>query len=225
MPSSESAYPNTPQAFLTYTCPKLEDAFMRQGEEGTRRTIDELFQVSCETTGLTPDALLARLSFDPNNKDDDMIQSLFGVMRTITMLRDLGFTDIMPLPASKTQKEADLVAKRDEALYVVEVFRANERQWRYPGYKCEDYIATRYTNEKKFQLEATMARYGCPKAIVAIVFDSISKALLENSDIQEVVETVHLRTGSPPDTHFLLFTGTQSSPYSGNDVAVSPPLI
>jgi len=216
-------FPNTPSAFLTYTCPKLEDSFTRQGEEQIRRTIDQLFKVVCEITSLRPDALLAQLSFDPNNKDEDMFQSLFGVMRTITTLHRLGFSEIRPLPASKTRKEADLIAQRDGVTYAVEVFRANERTWRYPGYKCEDHIATRYTNEKKPQLEATMRNWGCSKSMAAIVFDSDSKALLEKPDIQEIVESVYYQVGCPANTHFLLFTGTQT-PYSGDDVAVWPPL-
>jgi len=144
-------------------------------------------------------------------------------MRTITTLRNLGFTEITPLPPSNAHKEADLVATRNGTSYAVEVFRANERTWRYPGYKCEEYIAARYGKEKKAQLDATMARHKCRKAIVAVVFDSDSKALLDGSDIQNIVETVYYRTGSPNNTHFLLFTGMQT-PYYGDDVTVWPPL-
>ncbi len=224
MPINPDDYPNTPQALLSYTCDRLDKAFKKQGKEQTRRYIDKLFEVVCGITGLAPDDLLVRLSFDPKNRDDDMIQSLFGVMRTITTLRDQGFIKITPLPASKAQKEADLIAERDGLTYAVEVFRANERTWRFPGYKCEDYIATRYKKEKKAQLDATMAKYGCAKAIVAIVFDSDSKALLDGSEIQNVVEDVFYQTGTPDNTHFLLFTGTQT-PGMGDDVAIWPPIV
>lgn len=116
-----------------------------------------------------------------------------------------------------------MIAEKDGLTYAVEVFRANERTWRFPGYKCEDYIATRYKKEKKAQLDATMAKHGCAKAIVAIVFDSDSKALLDEPDIQNVVEDVFYRTGTPDDTHFLLFTGTQTLGM-GDEVAIWPPI-
>ena len=223
MSMNPSDYPWTPKALTTYTCPKLEQAFRKQGEDTTRRLVDQLFEVVCQITDLLPDALLARLGFDPNNRDDDNIQSLFGVMRTITTLRNLGFTGLAPLPPNSAHKEADLMATRNGTSYAVEVFRANERTWRFPGYKCEEYIAARYEKEKKAQLDATMARHKCTKAIVAIVFDSDSKALLDDSEIQDIVTTVYNRTGAPDNTHFLLFTGVQT-PGSGDDVAVWPPL-
>jgi hypothetical protein len=224
MATNPADYPNTPQALVSYACDTLDKAFKKQGEEQTRESIDKLFEVVCGITGLTPDNLLAQLSFDAKNKDDDMIQSLFGVMRGITTLRNFGFTNITPLPAGKTQKEADLMAKKNGVPYAIEVFRANERTWRYPGYKCEDYIATRYTKEKKAQLDATMKTYGCTKAIVIIVFDSDSKALLEQSEINGIVETAYYQAGAPDNTHFLLFTGTQT-PGFGDDVAVWPPIV
>lgn len=187
-------FPWTPRTLTTYTCSKLEEAFRTQGEEKTRRAIDQLFQVVCQITDLSPDALLTQLGFDPNNRDDDTVQSLFGVMRTVTTLRNLDFTEIIPLPPSNTHKEADLVARKNGMSYAVEVFRANERKWRYPGYKCEGYIVARYKKEKKAQLDATMARLKCTKSIVAVVFDSDSKALLDGSEIQSIVETVYYRT-------------------------------
>ncbi|MBM4124280.1 MAG: hypothetical protein FJ246_04905 [Nitrospira sp.] len=85
------------------------------------------------------------------------------------------------------------------------------------------YIDKLYKKEKKAQLDTTMAKHGCAKAIVAIVFDSDSKALLDEPDIQNVVEDVFYRTGTPDDTHFLLFTGTQTLGM-GDEVAIWPPI-
>jgi len=42
----------------------------------------------------------------------------------------------------------------------------------------EEYIGKRYREDKKAQLEATISNYGCSKAILVVVFDSESKALL-----------------------------------------------
>jgi hypothetical protein len=105
-------YPWTPSALIAYACPKLEEAFRKQGEETTRHAINQLFEVACQITGLSPDVLLAQLGFDSDSKDDDSIQSLFEVMHTITTLQNLGFTAITPLPPNSAHKEADLMAQR-----------------------------------------------------------------------------------------------------------------
>lgn len=217
------SYSHTPRSLLVYTCVPLQEAFARQGEEFTRRAIDALFQRACENTGHNRDELLSLLSFDSSNQDADMLQSMFAVMRTINILDDIGFKGIKPLPATKIRKEADLLASWTDELFAIEVFRANERTWRFPGYKCEEYIARRFTDEKKFQLEATVTKYDCNKSLLVIVFDSDSKALLETRELEEVVWQAYVASGLPVKTHFLLFTGTQT-PGVGNDYAIWPPL-
>lgn len=223
MNDAPQPYPNTPKALLGYTCSPLQEAFARQGEDFTRRAIDDLFQRACEITGLNPEALLSLLSFDPNNQDADMLQSMFAVMRTIAILDKTGFTDIRPLAATKARKEADLLARSTDELFAVEVFRTNERTWRFPGYKCEEYIARRFKEEKTLQLEATAKTYGCHKSLVVIVFDSDSKALLESRDLEEIVSDAYIASGLPDTTHFLIFTGTET-PGLGDDYAIWPPL-
>jgi len=65
----------TPKTLTNYACPKLEEAFRKQGEEKTRRAINQLFQVVCQITNLSPDALLTQLGFDLNK--EDLINSQF----------------------------------------------------------------------------------------------------------------------------------------------------
>jgi hypothetical protein len=95
--------------------------------------IDKLFEIVSGITQMQPVALLPCLGFDPKNQSHDSLQSLFGVMRSVTMLHNLGFIDITPLPPRQDRKEADLLAKRQDDLFAVEVFRANEDRWRYPS--------------------------------------------------------------------------------------------
>lgn len=105
-------YPHIPQQLLEYRSLKLVEAFNHQGEAKTWRAIDDQFRIVSEITRLKPDDLLLRLGFDARNLDRYSLQSLFGVMRTVVTLRNLGFVAITPLPPRQDRKEADLLAKR-----------------------------------------------------------------------------------------------------------------
>lgn len=218
-------YPHIPQQLLDYRSQKLLEAFTHQGEVNTWSAIDELFQIVSEITQMQPVDLLPCLGFDPNNRDRDSLQSLFGVMRTVVTLRNLGFVEITPLPPRQDRKEADLLAKRQDDLFAVEVFRANEDQWRYPGYNLEEYIGRRFVKDKKAQLAATISSYGCSKAILVVVFDSESKALLSKSEFQEAAELSFAAMGFPDETHLIMFTGKSDALTGEDDLAIFPELL
>jgi hypothetical protein len=218
-------YPHIPKQLLEYRSLKLVETFTRQGEVNTWLAIDELFQIVSEITQMQPVDLLPCLGFDPHNRDRDSLQSLFGVMRTVVTLRNLGFVEITPLPPRQDRKEADLLAKRQDDLFAVEVFRANEVEWRYPGYNLEEYIGRRFVKDKKAQLEATISSHGCSKAILVVVFDSESKALLSKSELQEAVEHSFVTMGFPDNTHLVMFTGMSDAATGEDDVAIFPELL
>jgi|CXWL01.1.fsa_nt_gi hypothetical protein len=215
-------YPHIPQQLLEYRSPKLVEVFNHQGEAKTWQAIDDLFRIVSEITLLKPDDLLPRLAFDAKNLDRYSLQSLLGVMRTVVTLQNLGFVEITPLPPRQDRKEADLLAKRKGDLFAVEVFRANEDRWRYPGYNLEEYIGRRFVEDKKPQLEATMSSYGCSKAILVVVFDSESKALLSKSELQVAAECSYISMDFPDKTHLIMFTGVSDAVTGEDDLAIFP---
>ena len=224
-PTISPEYPHIPQQLLGYRSQKLLETFNHQGEVKTWRAIDELFRIVSEITLMKPVDLLPRLGFDANNLDRYSLQSLFGVMRTVVTLRNLDFVEITPLPPRQDRKETDLLAKRQGDLFAVEVFRANEDRWRYPGYNLEEYIGKRFVKDKKAQLEATISSHGCSKAILVVVFDSESKALLSKSELQEAAEHSFIAMGFPDKTHLIMFTGMSDAVTGEDDLAIFPELL
>lgn len=223
-PMMSAEYPHIPPQLLEYRSAKLIEAFNYQGEAKTWSAIDELFRIVSEITLIKPLDLLSRLGFDAKNVDRYSLQSLFGVMRTVVTLRNLGFTDITPLPPRQDRKEADLLARRNGELIAVEVFRANEDRPRYPGNNLEEYIAKRFTMDKKAQLDATVSYHNCARAILAVVFDSKLKALLYEAEWQQSAEDAFIAMGLPDRTHLLIFTGLADSATGEDEWAIYPDL-
>lgn len=224
-PTMSLEYPHIPQQLLDYRSQKLLEAFTHQGEVETWRAIDDLFRIVSEITLMKPVDLLPELGFDVSNLDPYSLQSLFGVMRTVVTLRNLGFVEITLLPPRQDRKESDLLAKRQGYLFAVEVFRANEDRWRYPGYNLEEYIGRRFVEHKKAQLEATISSHGCSKAILVVVFDSESKALLSKSELQGAAEQSFMAMGFPDKTHLIMFTGMSDAVTGEDDLAIFPELL
>lgn len=97
-------------------------------------------------------------------------------------------------------------------------------RWRYPGYKFEEFIGRRFRESKQAQLEATITNHGCSKAILVVVFDSKSKALLSKAELQEAARNAFVAMGFPEKTHLVMFTGV-SDPVTGeDDLAIYPAL-
>ena len=119
-------FSHIPQRVRNYQSEKLIEVINERGAAAIWTEIDTLFQNVSAITGLDSEALLSQLGFDEKNQDRNCLQSLFGVMRTIVTVRNLGFTAIKPLPLRQDRKEADLLATRNNELFAVEVFRANE---------------------------------------------------------------------------------------------------
>lgn len=227
-PSGES-YPHIPQKLLRYESSRLTEALQTQGEHRTWQAIDALFSIGSNIVGMNSDSLLERLGFDEKNVDSNNLQSMFGVVRAITVLHKLRFVDIQPLPPSRERKEADLIAVLNGQQFAAEVFRSNETTWRYPGHSnpshnLERYIASRYINEKRHQIAATMTTHRCNKALLAVVFDSPSTALLSQAELLEAIQNAFGLMGSPERTHILIFTGFLDVATRDDERAIYPPL-
>jgi hypothetical protein len=231
-----SKYPSIPSKFWSYYQTLREKrkshpllaAMSHQGDKKPLDAVNELFEVTCRNTGLK-EKLFVNLGFDENNLDNNHLQSIFGVMRTINTLSDLGFERVNPLPPRKSQREADLLAVYINKRFAVEVFRSNEVSYRFPDHSnkannLQSYIAQRYS-EKRSQLDATMKNHQCNKALLAVVVDSQpAKALVTGAEWEDVTETTYKLMGSPSKTHLLLFTGMKNY-FSGKDeYAIYPPL-
>src|SRR2546422_10466614 len=112
-----TAFPAIPPAIWAYfqdlqgmkSSHPLLKAIRRQGERQTWTGIDELFRITSETTGLRPEDLLRHLGFDQKNLDPSYLQAIFGIMRDINTLHNIGFVNIVPLPPHKSRKESDLM--------------------------------------------------------------------------------------------------------------------
>ena len=72
---------------------------------------------------LSSDELLKLLGFKNNDLDSANFQSMLGVLRAITQLGQLGFTDVEALPPKKSRQDADFIASRGGERYAIEVFR------------------------------------------------------------------------------------------------------
>jgi hypothetical protein len=232
-----TAYPAIPKAVWAYvkdlqamnaSHPLLE-AIGRQGEQQTWTRIDELFRITSETTRLRPENLLRRLGFDKKNLDPSYLQSIFGIMRDINTLHNIGFVNIVPLPPHKFRRESDLMGDFAGERFAVEVFRSIETKHRFPGHKVpkhnlEKYVAYRYM-EKRSQLDSTIINHKCSKALLAVVVDSQpAKALMDNEDWATFTRETYELMGSPANTHLLIFTGTKNLSTGKDECAIYPSL-
>lgn len=232
-----AAYPSIPPAIwsyyrkLLYAKPShpLVRAIKNQGESPTWKAIDELLKIAGDNTGLAPQGLLKVVGFNENNLDNSHIQAVFGVLRTINMLCNLGFTKPRPLPAKKSTRECDLLAEYNGARYAIEVFRSSEAAYRFPNHKdparnLQSYITRRH-KKKRTQLAATMKAYNCSKALLIVVMDSSpAKQLTRSDEWDEIARSAYHTMGSPTDTHLLIFTGLKDFRTGGDDYAAYPTL-
>ena len=183
------------------------------GEQSILDNIDKLFRITLRNTGLEKKELFSDLSFDRNNLDDDHLQSIFGVMRAINILSGIGFSNLRPLRPKKRKRESDLVGEKNGEKYAIEVFRSNERAYRFPDHhrypnSLQRYIAKRYLRDKRLQLESTMRTYKCQKALLAVVMDSQpAKALVAGSDWNVVAKKTFELMKTPTNTQLFIFTG------------------
>lgn len=232
-----AGYPAIPPAIWSYYTRLLEatlahplvETVRNQGEDQTWRAINALFHITATNTRLAPEKLLSQLGFDENNLDNNHLQSIFGVMRAINMLHDLGFANITPLPARRSRRECDLLAEYQGARLAIEVFRSSEAVYRFPGHHdpvhdLQSYIAGRY-QAKRTQLEATMKAHNCSKSLLVVVMDSPpAKQLTRSDEWQGIAKQAFMSMGSPGDVHLLMFTGNKDES-TGKDEHVIHPLL
>jgi hypothetical protein len=207
----------------------LFEAIRKQGEQQTWEGINELFCITSETTGLRPEDLLRHLGFDQKNLDPSYLQAIFGIMRDINTMHNVGFGNIVPLPPQKSRRESDLTADFAGARFAVEVFRSSETKYRFPGHQVpkhnlETYIVHRYA-EKRSQLDSTIRNHRCSKALLAVVVDSQpAKALMNIGEWATFTRETYELMVSPANTHLLVFTGTKNLSTGIDDYAIYPSL-
>ncbi len=109
-------------------------AIQNQGKDKTWSGINRLFEITSQNTGLPSDRLLQDMGFDRSNLDDNHLQSIFGVMRTVNLLVQIGFTKLRPLPPNKSRRESDLRGEFNRTMFAIEVFRSNEVAYRFPNH-------------------------------------------------------------------------------------------
>ncbi len=207
---------------------RLVQAVRRQGAERTWQKINEIFSLASHATGLPPDQLFNRLGLRANDLDPANFQAMLGILRSINMLRQLGFTEFQPLRPLRNRQEADFLAKRNNRLYAVEVFRSSEVANRLanhnnPTANLAVYIEGR-VREKLPQVEATIRAHNWVAGIVVVVMDSDpSNALDDGGELLDAVRVAFEVVGNPDGIHIFLFTGM--SDIHGNDEHVCyPPL-
>lgn len=191
---------------------RLVEAVHTQGFETTWQAINEIVARASQATGLPPDRLFVSLGFNVNDLDSANFQAMLGILRSINMLTQLGFTGIKPLRPLRNRQEADFLANRNGRLYSVEVFRSSEKAYRFanhnePSSDLATYIERRL-REKLPQVRATMAAHNCAAGMVVVVMDSYpSKALNDAGEYHEAVRVAFETIGAPEGIHVLLFTG------------------
>ena len=200
---------------------KLNHSYIETCEGFGRKIVDEkinkLLTHSAIDTGTTEIELLNALDFDGRNYDEQKIQSVFAVLRTIRILStELFFNKIKPLPRQPGRKEADLLAFKNNLLFSIEVARSSEIAPRWVGANLNRYISDLW-GKKEEQIRSSMSHHKCEKGMLCIILDSEpakSDLCLEVIppfpkwlSLPVIIEGAYRNIGDPKDIHLLLSTG------------------
>lgn len=113
--------------------------------------INNLIQLASQVTGLNVDELLRKCDFDKNDLDSNRFDALLAELRTINFLDKTGFNQIQPVKAFKNRKSADLLAKRSDQNWAVEVMCSSYLSDRWTREDLICYISRRFTSDGKSQ--------------------------------------------------------------------------
>lgn len=211
---------------VDYPAHRLLEAIRKQGSDKTWRAINEIFDRAIQATKLSPNQLIDRLGFEINDLDSANFQAMLGILRAINMLSQIGFRDIKPLHPRLNRQEADLLARRGDKRYAIEVFRSSETAYRFVDHlKPSSNLATHLAGkgkEKLQQVHSTAQAHNCDAGIIVLVLDSQpAKALSATAELQNAVSEAFQAIGSPVDIHLFLFTGMSNE--QGSDERVCYP--
>jgi hypothetical protein len=154
--SDNSRFPFIPKTLPLYviTCVtkkhsnRLVEA-VRAGKVKVFENINQIFELACKATGLSPDDLLRKTDFNVRDMSPTRLDSTFAEIRTINFLKERGFENIQPLKAGR-QKKADILCTLHNAKFAVEVansiFTANKRV---EPYQLRDWLVGRAISDRK----------------------------------------------------------------------------
>lgn len=94
----------------------------RLKEPGIFEDIKQKLYKASQITNFSIPVLLSRLSFKPNDKTIEALESFLAELRAIFWLKNFGFTEITPLGASNSQPQPDFTAKFNSKDCAIEVF-------------------------------------------------------------------------------------------------------
>jgi len=200
---------------------KLNQAYIDACNDFGKKIVDgeinKLLTRSAIDTDMREIELLNALDFDGHDYDEQRIQSVFAVLRTIRILStELSFKKIKPLPRQRGRKEADLLAFKDNLSFAIEVARSSEIAPRWVGANLNRYIYDLW-GKKEEQIKSSMGHQKCEKGMLCIILDSEpakSDVCLEVRppfpkwlSLPVIVEEAYHNIGNPKNIHLLLSTG------------------
>jgi hypothetical protein len=222
----QTSYPNVPQSVARHArkvvsrgihCSLLRS--LTEEPSKTPRAVDSLFRRAGAILGLTANQLIAGTDWHPNDLDSNRFDAMIAELRTVVWLSQEGFSDIRLL-RSRGQTKADATAQRARTKYAVEV--ACVSGWRYPGHDQRSHnfpqlLQDKY-REKKSQLEATAAEYGCESRVLVCVFVGLAQTAMVTREQyhEEGIKPAWYKLGGRLDTHLAVIAHP-------SDICVFPP--
>lgn len=180
----------------------------------TLDSIDRLFEHACCITGMTGEGLLSTIDFSMKDFDPDRLDAVFGVLRAIEFLANLGFIDIRPLRATNSPR-SDIIACFDGKKFSIEVVTSSRRSYRWPGHVKHSSNLVRYIvdkcQEKQAQLRNTLQEINAEYQLLVLVLNSSpARALMNLDDYQLVLQEAYAELGSPKLLYLGITTGLPS---------------
>lgn len=202
---------------------RLTHALLSEGAEEVLTAIDQMFARASEITGLPPRELLKRTDFNYRDTDPIRIDAAFAEIRTVNFLGSQGFVDIEPLQSTKGKKKADIVARRGNEKYAIEVANSiYEAKRRIMIPQLKDWLLSRYYGDhKNEQLKITALELGCQRRVfIAVINTEHIVIFRERKYFCEAAKLTWEEAERDPEFHICLVTG-KSSP-DGPDDCVFP---
>ncbi len=119
------------------------------------------------------------------------------------------------------------MAERGGNKYAIEVFHAASEYYRWPNHsnKKNDYL-NYYLNsarQKRAQLDATIRKYDCDKALLICITDSQPvNALKTKNGFRDILENIHNNLNWGENYYFGIITGMVDLSSQANDVIYPP---
>lgn len=194
---------------------------LREDSDAAIGAMLETFRRCSEITGFSDDELVRRTDFKSADLHHDRLDSMFGELRAIVVLSNLGMESIEPLAAVKGRRRADLLTTRRGRKYAFDVFTptASSSKW------LADLVAglIEKQDEKASQLATTRTELGCDASGLVYVLNADRPVVFEaRADYIAAAEKILAALGVPPDTYVVMMTG-RATTVSGREGTVTEP--